>query len=224
MADANHGDATLCLHHYGYIAASDPTSKHVEEPARADIKALRANTGVAVEVKDGKDEGGHAFFDLSEWRDNQREWAVKFCEAPPYSTKYWIWLRMGIRVTHKEEPTLTWLLPRNKFQAICDVVQPIQNRLVYRVRPGISIEIQKGHLDAVTLLAGFELRWNPANSLAKPDWMMERFPDGSPVYTSGIYTVPQPHPFYRRHIKPRRTLRPLWREVQPYGDVAYAIP
>ncbi len=224
MADANHGDATLCLHHYGYIAASDPTSRHVEEPARADIKALRANSGVCIEVKDGKDEGGHAFFDLSEWRDNQREWAVKFCEAPPYSTRYWIWLRIGLGVRNKLEPTKTWLLPRKKLAAICALVQPIQNRLVYQVRPGLSIELQERKLDALTLLGGFELQWNPANKIRKPDWMLARFPDSSPVYTQGIYTIPQNHPFYRKHIQPRRTLRPLWQKVQPYyGDVAYSV-
>ena len=224
MADANHGDATKCLHHYGYIAVSDPTNKHVEEPARADIKALRNGRGVCIEVKDGKDEGGHAYFDLSEWRDNQREWAVKFCEAPPYSTSYWIWLRIGISQRHKHEPHITWLLPRKKFEGVCGLVQSIQNRLVYKVRSGLSTEIQRRQLDAITLLRGYELTWNSANTVERPDWMKERFPDGGDYYKSGLYTIPENHLFYQRHIRPRRTMRSLWRGITPYAYDPYATP
>src|SRR5664279_4259595 len=104
MADKNHGDATLTFHHYGFIATSDPTSRHVEEPARADFKLIRKGRGVCVEVKDGKDDNGHSYCDLSEWRQNQREWADKWCEAPPISTPYWIWLRMGLTQKNKTEP------------------------------------------------------------------------------------------------------------------------
>lgn len=215
MADKNHVDARRTFQHYGFIATSDPTSKHVEEPARADFKLIRAGRGVCVEVKDGKDENGRSYFDLSEWRENQRDWALRFCELPPYSTPYWVYLRIGLTQKNKIEPYITWLLPRKVMMGVCDIVQAIQNRLPYQVMPGISIEMQRRSLDALTLLAGYELQWYDRFTVSKPAWMLERFPDDSPTYSNGIYLIPENHPFYVRHIQVRRSIRSLGHRCFP---------
>lgn len=226
MADLNHPDARTTFEYHGFIATSDPTSKHVEEPARADFKLIKAGRGVCVEVKDGKDDNGHAFFDLTEWRDNQREWSYQWCES--LGTAYWIYLRMGISPKNKEYPYITWLLPRKVMGLVCGKVQVIQNRLPYRVRPGISVEMQKYGFDALTLFAGYELQCYDKQTLPKPQFILERLPaDTSRTYNKEVYIVPETHPFYRRHIKPRRSIRALWQPVPvsvPQDDALWAIP
>lgn len=202
MADANHSDATLTLHYHGFIVRSDPTSKFlVEEPGRADIHAVRGGRAVAIEVKDGKRSGDNAGFDMSEWRENQREWAELYCEAPPFSTPYWLWIRIGAHPPHydpaKYNPKITWLIPRNEFLKAESKLKGIQNVLPYKARPGLRKEIQENKLDAINLFSGWELTWMKKGSVIKPQWYGD---SAGEEFSKGMWVIPETHPFYEMFI------------------------
>lgn len=170
MADRVASEAVRTLHGYGFATRTDPTTQlaTVESPGRADVMAAKGGRAVFIEIKNGRDS-----FPFGNLRDNQREWAERYCLPSPYSNPYWIWLSLGGDPPHrnpeKYKPRKTWLLPYDVFLDIEATVKPIQMSLVYRCAPGMKREIQDRKLDAINLLSGWELTWEGNSTWGIPD-------------------------------------------------------
>lgn len=174
MADRNHKFAVKMLHYYGFLTRSDPTIKNIAF-GRADIACMKGGKAVNVEVK-----CGDMRFDLRDWRENQREWALRTQDFP-YEVQYYIFLTMGIDkpnyLPKKYFPKKSWLIPsRNMFDVISKI-SPIQHSLIYRIKKGTNKEFQKLGYDAVTLLRDYELTWAKNNSLIMPQWVRDEIKD-----------------------------------------------
>lgn len=169
MADRNHSFAIQMLHYYGFLTRSDPTIANVAF-GRADICALQNGKAVNVEVKCGS-----VTFDLRNWRDNQRRWA-EMSQAYPYNVPYYIFLTMGTHDAdyNKEmyDPKRSWLIPSQYMLHIIEIITPIQNTLVYRIKKGINKRLQDNSYDAITLLKKYELIWAKRGSIQRPDWLI----------------------------------------------------
>ena len=95
MADRVAPEAIGTLHSYGVGTRADPTlliSGHDERPVwdsgRADAMCDLRGRSFYIEIKNGI-----AGFDLTSWRDNQREWAR---DHGRLNSEYWLWLSLGI--------------------------------------------------------------------------------------------------------------------------------
>lgn len=228
MADLNHSDSIKTLHHHGFITRSDITSALITgwdntltDKGRADIMASRMGRTVYIEVKNGRDN-----FDLTDWREEQRNWA-RYVEMEPFCTPYWLFLTIGINPASwnpdKYLPKRSWLIPRLTLLDIDAKVRQYQNRLVYKAKKGMRKEIQAQKLDALTLLAEYELHWNKQNTLEKPPWldywsylgiqqktedklekiknqMQPKQQKNHPIMYGGLWTIPDSHSFHKNFI------------------------
>lgn len=191
------------LHHYGFTTRSDVTSQFVgwdtiDDIGRADIFASRMNKPVFIEVKRGTDA-----FDLTSWRVPQRLWG-QWVQSPPFKTPYWIFLTIGMHPPNynpeKYKPRRSWLVPYDDMLDVESQVIGIQNRLVYQAGKGMRTEIQEQNLDAVTLLAEWELDWNGGSDLIKPSWAKSLKEMDTVVHYGGFWTIPEKHPFYAKFL------------------------
>lgn len=212
MADRNHTAARRTFLHHGWMTRSDPTTKFVESPGRADYLIAGRGMAIAIEVKSGLDG-----WSPGELRENQREWAEKYCIPPPFSTPYWIYLTIGVdpeayvegkarKTPHASKPSVymprrTWLFPYVMIHRIERALEGIQSTLPYRARKGLSTEIQRIGLDAHSLLRGYELCWHKPRSVARPSWFSEA---GKP-YSYGLWLIPDGHPFSQMYMKATAT-------------------
>jgi hypothetical protein len=204
MADKNHTDCGRMFRFHGFQTRSDPTSRFVEQPGRSDYTVTQM-IGVNVECKQGGDG-----VDMTHLRENQREWAEKFSLAEPFCTPYWIFLTIGTdsamttmgklrKIYKKNKPSIylpkkTWFVPYEKYIEVENKIKPYQSTLPYMIRPGMRREMQDNMLDALTLFKGYELVWNPSNSLLKPAWFS---PKTDEKFGYGIWTIPESHPFWQ---------------------------
>ena len=165
--DRHAGEVVRSLHRQGWIVYKDAIDFVLSQRramgeigeggnGRADLVALKDGMGIAVEIKNGK-----GTFNLDMWSRDQRDYAVH-CEecGVPYS----IWLILGKDKPNlnpeKYEPRKAWLVPHRDFRRIELLVRQVQKTLIYRIKKGVRLELREKNLDAVTLLAPFELQWD----------------------------------------------------------------
>lgn len=199
MADKNAPLAIKMLHYYGFTTRTDVTSEFAgisgSDIGRADVVCGRMGKAVHVEIKRGIDT-----FNLEDWRINQRQWGA-WTIAPPFCVPYYVFLTLGKHpATYNARsymPKRSWLVPLHAMLEIAAKVQPVQKSLVYKVKPRMKKAIQEGHLDAVTLLADYELVWQSNSDLVKPAWMSD---PGSQY--GGFWIVPETHEFWKMFIDP----------------------
>jgi hypothetical protein len=155
--DKNHGRAILMLHNLGFATLSDPTlpvqARGGFESGRPDIWAIRNAVGVCVECKRFTER-----FPFSAWTERQRKWAEEHDREN--GVPYWLYITLGMNVNSKLMPQKTWLLPYTAMLEVERVVGQYQQSLPYIAGKGMRREIQEQHLDAVTMLRGYELMWN----------------------------------------------------------------
>ena len=158
-SDKRSGEVARSLSAAGWLYRNDPIdySPAAGSGGGADKLALKDGMGLAIEIKNG-----YSHFKFNDWRPNQREWA-EWCEEDR-GVPYYIWLLLGKDQPHWNEdkfnPRKSWLIPRLEFLRIEALVQPIQNTLVFRAGKGMNKKIQEEKLDAINLLADFELEWD----------------------------------------------------------------
>lgn len=205
MADKNHPHATRTFRYHGFVVVSDPTTKYVEEPARADIKALGYGRGVCIEVKSGNDNGKHSGYELNQWRENQREWADMVREEP-FELPYWLYITIGAHPANynreKYQPERSWLVPTEVYYATEKRLAPYQATLPYKARKGLNKDIQRLQLDAVTLWSLYELKYYSKGQLVMPAWYRYNNGDKDPeegeekTNPKGMWIIPQTHLFW----------------------------
>lgn len=197
--DKNAPFCVRMLHHHGFITRSDITAKFAgisgDNIGRADIFASRMGNAVFIEVKRGING-----FMLSNWRNNQREWAEMVSKAP-FLTPYYMFLTLGKHPptynTKSYLPKRSWLIPYKEMIKICDLIEPIQKTLPMRLKKGMKKALRENKYDAINLLKSFELKWNGSEALMRPAWFFE---NANKPYGS-FWTVPEEHIFYRRFIE-----------------------
>lgn len=147
----------------------DPTSKRVEEPGRADATATRNGRSVFIEVKcaQANDENS---FDFDEYRENQREWAEEYCLNEPYNNPLFVALTIGGDKPHLSpekgyKPRKLYLLPYRHFQKLEEKIRVYQDSIPYLADKGHNKEMQERNLDAVHLLANYELPYSPKDHI-----------------------------------------------------------
>jgi hypothetical protein len=196
MADKNHHFAIKMLHHHGFITRSDVTSQFVgwdmlDDIGRADIFCARMGKAVNIEVKRGV-----AGFNLDEWREEQRYWAY-WTSLPPFQIPYYLYLTIGKHPAHYNAdnymPRRSWLIPREDILRIIETVQTYQKTLPYKVAKGMKREVQQDNIDAITLLADYELVWQANGTLKKPSWHFSKEGDSY----GGFWVLPKTHIFYQ---------------------------
>ena len=179
MADKFASEAVRSLHKYKFGVRADLTERFATgaEPGRADLMIVRGGFGGYIEIK-----GGRASFDLREYRQNQRQWAYQHAITES-ATPVWIWFYLGEdapnRNPDKYNPRKTWLFPAEHLLYVESRLAGIQNTLPYLAKKGMKREVQAQNLDAITLLAGYELLWAGG----------------------GIWDIPTSHPFYASYIE-----------------------
>ena len=133
---------------------------------RPDILALNPNgPSIVVEVKvfpKPENPGwGPASFRFSRIEDKQRAWLSNWQEdRKPFSPG--AFLALGTihgRTNSKTNPRKLWLVPWPEWLQVEERLRPIQASLPLGVRKGLKKQIQNQNLDALTLLARWELRW-----------------------------------------------------------------
>ncbi len=222
MADKNAPMAIKMLHYHGFSCRTDVTSRFIghnkeDDIGRADIFAGHGGKPVHVEVKRGLDA-----FNLDDWRENQREWA-RYTMDYPFEIPYWLFFTMGKDQPHYSEdkgysPRKSWLIPYQVFMDADAQIRPYQKSIVVRVKKGVNKNVQRLKLDAVTLFDGYDLLWQPANSLIKPVWMMSKESREANITETygGFWVVPKKHPFYTAFALGRIPLTNNTLSVNPY--------
>ena len=119
---------------------------------RPDYFCTLGTYGFLVEVK-----AARSSFAFSLFTERQREfakWYVNDLHGDIY-----IWLSMGMRVNSREYPRKTWFIPLKDFLVVEALIGEYQNSLPYLAEKGYKLELQDQQLDAVHLLASWELEW-----------------------------------------------------------------
>jgi hypothetical protein len=131
-----------------------PQCGHVAIPpaGRADYDCTVKEYGFKVEVKYAE-----RSFPLSDFREDQREWAIQHVQDT--GGQYFLWLCMGKAITDKDLPRMAWLVPLRGWLAIEAVVLMYQKSLPYRAGRRHKKEMQRSGVDAIHLLRDFELDW-----------------------------------------------------------------
>lgn len=134
-------DATVC-----------PKCKHMIVPSRGrpDFFCYLGRYGFVVEVKSAA-----LNFSFSDLGEKQREWGQWF--VMDRHSDWYLWLSMGTRLNHPEYPRRTWLIPLRDFLAVEAIVREYQKSIPYQAGKGHNVEMQLRHIDAVHLLAPYEL-------------------------------------------------------------------
>ena len=122
---------------------------------RPDIIAIRPDRTIVVEVKTfprGKS------FPLDAIRPEQRRWLDAWTEVGGLAY-------LGLGTTEgtagsESNPRYCWLVPWSIWLGVEDVLSPFQASLPLLAGKGYSTALQEQHLDAIHLLAGWELRWS----------------------------------------------------------------
>lgn len=168
--DLNHSDAVRMLGKLGFSAESNPTlpvqQRKGFKKGSADIRFVGRgvlapdgliwhSTGGYMEAKAAQDR-----FAFGSWADEQREWAHWIREEK--GVEYWLYLTLKIknRVNSPVDPKRTWLVPYPAWMEVEAALEGIQDSLVYAAKPGMRKEIQENHLDALHMLAHYELQWS----------------------------------------------------------------
>ena len=134
-------DATICPR----------CRKQIVPPAgRPEYFCTIGTLGFVVEVKAGTK--GWRFSSLREQQRNWAEWYINDTGG-----LYCIWLSMGRRRNAKVMPRKTWLVPYHGILAAEDLVG--QDTLPYLAGKGYSTRLQEDKLDAVHILANFEMKY-----------------------------------------------------------------
>lgn len=212
MADLNAHFCTKMIHHHGFLSRADLTSQFAgisdEQVGRADLACSRGGRAVNIEIKQGK-----TGFLLTNWREPQREWAA-WTTKPPFSTPYYMFLTLGEHPAtydpKKYLPKRSWLIPYDVLLEIDQKITPYQKTLPMIAAKNMRKEMQALKLDAVTLLADYELQWNKTGSLLKPYWLtranemkemgkIEGIIERS-MYYGAFWTIPKTHVFYQQFI------------------------
>lgn len=213
MADLNAKYLAKFLTHHGFIHRTDMTAQFAgisgEDIGRADMFAARNGKAVNIEAKQGS-----TGFMMSNWRENQREWA-RWTSGHPFNITYWIFLTLGEHpATYNPEkylPKKTWLLPFNVMIDAENKIIEYQKTLPMRVGKGMNKVMQEKKLDAITLFSKYELVWSGAGTLVKPEWMMrieelenvgktQEVIERSKMY-GGFWVAPKTHLFYQMFIE-----------------------
>ena len=131
-----------------------PKCGHMIVPSRGrpDYLCCLGTYGFAIEVK-----ASELSFPFSAFKEKQRRWAEWWTSE--LRGHYYLWLCMGKRVNDKEFPRRTWLIPLGYFLTVEKDITQYQKSIPYRAVKGHMKVLQAHHLDAVHLLAPYELEW-----------------------------------------------------------------
>lgn len=180
MADLWADEVAPSLHRIEFGYRADITSKYgnpEKENARADGMFIYGGMGGYIEIKSARGMG----WDMRGWRNDQREWYDKWCVKQ--NIPLWIWLfmggssdRTGIRLDPKKDqyPRQAWLVPASvmlQIHVTC-IERAEQHTLPYHARPTINRIMQDEHLDAMTLLKDYELKWLGNKIWDVKPWML----------------------------------------------------
>lgn len=175
--DIHHGALITLLHNYKAWTRSQETGKFSQtEPGSADIMAQLRYGACAIEVKTAF--GGT--FRLPEWRENQREWAIRY--QLELNNTYWLAIFFetdecpwkGLR-----NPRVPYLIPAN---AVLNTISLIpQDSIPYRAGKGISIFMQEHKLDAFSLWSEYSLGYNKGWILPDEHPFTKQYIQGEPL-------------------------------------------
>jgi hypothetical protein len=226
--DKNQPFCVKMFHYYGYQIRSDPTLKRVghntkKDVGRADLVITRKGKGIYVECK-----RADTSFAFSQWTQKQRKWA-EIVESPTYGMEYYLYLTIGVDRPNsnidKFIPKTTWLIPRRDYlDAEALIVKYGVGNMLLKVHKNTKKEVKDEDLTAYRLLAPYQLQWNKAKSLDKPEhfklwkeYLMidkDQKPSDTPdmpdidvimndsenVKYGGFWTIPESHIFYKKHL------------------------
>lgn len=191
MADKNHTDARHTFTHHGFMTRSDPTSRHVEEPARSDFLVTSSGKSVCVEVKHDWNS-----FSFDKWPAHQREWAFQYCMNPPFSTPYWLYIGVDVKPTGYKRSIgrRTWLIDALTWVSVEQRVESLagQRTLPLTLTKHHTHAMRDNGLSMDIVLKPFELTPFNKGTLKRPQWHGDLA--GKP-WGERVFVVPKGHPF-----------------------------
>lgn len=139
-----------------------------EWPGGPDMQVQRNGRFAYVEVKNGTDS-----FKFDDFEENKREFVHE--KAIPLGLPYWMFLVLGNGVPTKTSIThrRAWLFPIQRFFEIEFQIKPIQGTLPLLAGKGYRTELQERKLDAVHLLAQYELEFIKGSNGSPWRWTVQ---------------------------------------------------